>query len=107
MVDLGSAIGSRDWLRGAGTCFALCYAATYFWPDMSAVDGPVPATLTPAQYEEVRALAIQPAALGSSTGRRMAPTDAVQPLVDAPERPLIDLRASLSAPGDLTVAHRR
>jgi murein DD-endopeptidase MepM/ murein hydrolase activator NlpD len=107
LVDLGTGIGSRDWLRGAGTCFALCYAATAFWPDMSAVDAPVPAPLTDTQFEEARALSISPIALGSSTGRRMAPTDAVQPLVDAPERPVVDLRVSLAVAGDLPGALTR
>jgi hypothetical protein len=58
LVDLGTDIGSRDWLRGAATCRFLCYAATQFWPDMSAVDAPVPAPLTDTQFEEARALAI-------------------------------------------------
>jgi murein DD-endopeptidase MepM/ murein hydrolase activator NlpD len=107
LVDLGVDIGSRDWLRGAGTCIALCYAATLFWPDMSAVDGPVPAPFSTAEGEEARALAIAPMSAGSTTGRRMAPTDAVQPLVDAPERPVMDLRVSLAAAGDLPGALTR
>ena len=48
-----------------------------------------------AQFEEVRALAIAPLAFGADTGRRMAPTDAVEPLTECPERPIIDLRATL------------
>ena len=107
LVDLGTGIGSREWLRGAGTCLVLCYAATCFWPDMSAVDAPVPAPLTDTQWEEARALSVSPIAFGSRTGRRMAPTDAVQALVDAPERPVVDLRVSLAAPGDLAGALAR
>jgi murein DD-endopeptidase MepM/ murein hydrolase activator NlpD len=107
LVDLGTDIGSRDWMRGAATCLALCYAATQFWPDVSAVDAPVPAPLTDTQFEEARALSVSPLALGSRTGRRMAPTDAVQPLVDAPERPVVDLRVNLAAAGDLPGALTR
>ena len=107
VVDLGANIGSRDWFRGAGTCFALCYAATLFWPDIGAIDGAVAAPMSAIHYEESQALAIAPAARNSATGRRMAPTDAVQPLLDAPERPLVELRAALSAPGDLTGALTR
>jgi hypothetical protein len=107
IVDLGTGIGSRDWLRGAGTCFALCYVATLFWPDLSAIDGAVAAPLSAIHYAEARALAIEPAARGSATGRRMAPTDAVQPLLDAPERPTVELRATLAAPGDLNGALTR
>jgi murein DD-endopeptidase MepM/ murein hydrolase activator NlpD len=107
VVDLGRDLGSRDWLRGAGTCIALCYAASLFWPDMSAVDAPPPAAYSDLQWEEAQALAIQPAALGSETGRRSGPTDAVQALADAPERPVMDLRVSLAAPGDLQGALAR
>jgi murein DD-endopeptidase MepM/ murein hydrolase activator NlpD len=104
VIDLGQGIGSREWLRGAATCLALCFSATAFWPDLSAIDAPAPAPLTDTQWEQARALAIQPASRGSATGRRMAPTDAVQPLLNAPERPLMELRASLAAPGDLAGA---
>jgi hypothetical protein len=38
---------------------------------------------------------LPPLALGADTGRRMAATDAVQPLNDAPERPSVDLVATL------------
>lgn len=107
VVDLGRDIGSRDWWRGAGTCVALCYATTLFWPDLSAVDALQPAAYTDNQWEEARALAIQPAALGSETGRRTGPTDAVQALADAPERPSLELKVSLSAQGDLQGALSR
>jgi murein DD-endopeptidase MepM/ murein hydrolase activator NlpD len=107
VVDLGRDIGSRDWWRGAGTCIALCYAATCFWPDMNAVDALPPAGFDGNRWEEAQALAIQPTALGSATGRRMGPTDAVQPLTDAPDRPVMDLRVSLAAQGDLEGALAR
>ena len=32
---------------------------------------------------------------GGDTGKRMAPTDAVEPLAESPERPIVDLRATL------------
>jgi len=94
VVDLGQRIGSRQWLRGAATCAALCYAAFWFAPGIEAVPGISPAPFGDAQFEEARALAISPLALGADTGRRMAPTDAVAPLAESPERPIIDLRAS-------------
>jgi murein DD-endopeptidase MepM/ murein hydrolase activator NlpD len=104
VVDLGHGIGSRDWLRGAGTCFALCYATWSFMPAMGSIQGLAPPPLNDLQWDEARAIAISPAAFGSETGRRMAPTDAVQPMVDAPERPAVDMRASLSSAGDLAGA---
>jgi murein DD-endopeptidase MepM/ murein hydrolase activator NlpD len=107
VVDLGSRIGSRDWLRGAGTCIALCYAAFSFLPPMGSIEGLSPPALTDNQWHEASALGIGPAATGSETGRRMAPTDAVQPLVDAPERPSLEVRASLATQGDLAGALTR
>jgi murein DD-endopeptidase MepM/ murein hydrolase activator NlpD len=95
VVDLGVRIGSREWLRGFATCAALCYAAYSFAPSIGAVPGAPPAPLPDAQWEEARALSIAPLAYGGDTGRRMAPTDAVAPLTDTPERPIIDLLATL------------
>ena len=107
VVDLGIGIGSRQWLRGLATCGALCFAAWSFWPAMATTPGLSPPPLSPDLREENDALAIAPAALGSTTGRRMAPTDAVQPLADAPERPTIDIRATLSGPGDIVATLTR
>jgi len=95
VVDLGARIGSREWLRGLVTCTALCAAAIAFAPGMPPLPGATDAPLTPAHWEEARALAISPLAYGADTGRRMAATDAVEPLVDTPERPSIDLTATL------------
>jgi murein DD-endopeptidase MepM/ murein hydrolase activator NlpD len=95
VTDLGVRIGSKEWLRGLATCAALCYGAWSLAPDFEALPGTVPAPLPEAQWEEARAVAIAPLAYGSDTGRRMAATDAVQPLLDTPERPSIDLVASV------------
>ncbi|MGZ8997844.1 MAG: peptidoglycan DD-metalloendopeptidase family protein [Allosphingosinicella sp.] len=94
VVDLGQRIGSPDWFRGLATCAALCYAAFSFFPGIEPIAGATPAPFTDAQFEEARALSIAPLAYGGDTGRRMAPTDAVEPLPDTPERPIIDLRAT-------------
>lgn len=95
VVDLGQRIGSREWFRGFLTCAALCYVAWSLGPDFEAFPGVSPPAYPDAQFEESRALAIAPAAYGGDTGRRMAPTDAVEPLAESPERPIIDLRATL------------
>jgi murein DD-endopeptidase MepM/ murein hydrolase activator NlpD len=95
VVDLGQRIGSPEWLRGFVTCFGLCYAAWSLGPGFQPLPGAIPAPLPDAQFEEARAVAIAPLAYGGDTGRRMAPTDAVQPLTESPERPIVDLRATL------------
>jgi murein DD-endopeptidase MepM/ murein hydrolase activator NlpD len=95
VVDLGQRIGSAEWFRGLATCLALCYAAWSLTPSIGAIPGPSPAPLPDTQFAEARSLAIAPLAYGSDTGRRMAPTDAVVALPEAPERPILDLRATL------------
>ena len=95
VVDLGQRIGSVEWFRGLITCTALCYATWSLAPGVEALPGISPAPYADAQFEEARALAIAPLALGADTGRRMAPNDLVEPLAETPERPIIDLRATL------------
>jgi len=95
VVDLGQRIGSGEWFRGLLTCTALCYAAWSLGPSFVPLPGASPMPFPDAQFEESRALAIAPLAYGADTGRRMAPTDAVEPLAESPERPIIDLRATL------------
>ena len=84
VVDLGQRIGSVEWLRGFVTCFGLCYAAWSLAPGFEPLPGAVPAPLPDAQFAEARTLAIAPLAYGGDTGRRMAPTDAVEPLTETP-----------------------
>ena len=95
VTDLGSGIGSREWLRGFAVCAGLCYAAWSFGPQPGPLLAAAPAPLADAQWEEARSLAISPLAYGADTGRRMAATEAVVPLTDTPERPSIELVATL------------
>ena len=94
--DLGAQIGSLDWWRGAATCAALCTAAFLCSPGfVRPIVGAVPAPLSGSQWDERRAQGIAPLAWGSATGRRMAANDLVRPLAEAPERPEIELSATL------------
>jgi murein DD-endopeptidase MepM/ murein hydrolase activator NlpD len=97
--DLGRNIGSPEWLRGFAVCAGLCGAAYLLAPSFDPLLAAAPAPLSHAHWEEARALSIAPLAYGADTGRRLAPTAAVQVLNDTPERPSIDLLASL-APAD-------
>jgi murein DD-endopeptidase MepM/ murein hydrolase activator NlpD len=95
VVDLGSRIGSRTWFRGAFTCTALCCAAWWVAPGFDPIPAASAAPLSDAHFAQARSLAISPLALGADTGRRMAPTDAVEPLLDTPERPTVELNATI------------
>jgi murein DD-endopeptidase MepM/ murein hydrolase activator NlpD len=93
--DLGANIGSRDWWRGLATCTALCASAYALSPGFKPIPGLVPPAMTSSEWEQARAQSIAPLAWGGDTGRHMAATDAVVPLADVPERPTLDLTATL------------
>lgn len=94
--DLGSRIGSADWWRGAATCAALIAATCYLSPGFNrAIAGDVPAPLSGQEWDEARAQSIAPLGWGADTGRHMASNDMVAPLRETPERPIIQLSATL------------
>ncbi|MCC2977523.1 M23 family metallopeptidase [Sphingomonas sp. PL-96] len=94
--DLGAQIGSREWWRGAATCAALLATGWMFAPGIGQpIRAAVPAALEGRDWEEARAQAFGARALGATSGMRMAATPGVRPLADTPERPRIELTASL------------
>ncbi len=97
--DLGRDIGSRRWLRGVATLIGLSAIAIAGWPGFSTVEAAPAMRIDDRVRDEFRSQMILPLALGADTGRRMGATNAVQPLAAAPERPRLDLVATL-AQGD-------
>ncbi|WP_294393510.1 M23 family metallopeptidase [uncultured Sphingomonas sp.] len=97
VVDLGQRIGSREWWRGLATCTALCGVALAFAPGIRPLPGPVAAPLGPAQAQEMRAQAISPTAFGADTGRKVVPTALAERLADTPERPQVQVTATLGS----------
>lgn len=93
--DLGANIGGRDWWRGVATCAALCAALYALGPSFQPLPGFVPAPLAGTERDEAHAQSIAPLGLGAGTGRRMAANDLVRPLAQAPERPSVELAATL------------
>jgi len=104
--DLAENIGSRRWFRGLATMLGLGAFALMFWPDITPLEAHAAMPQGPEIRDEFRSQAIMPLALGADTGRRMAPTEAVIPLADAPERPRIELVTTLG-PGDSFVSMLR
>lgn len=93
--DLGEDIGSVRWFRGLGTLTTLSVLALALLPDFGPVYGAQPPIPTESEFEEARAQMIMPIAYGSDSGKRMAATDAVVALAGSPERPRIELTATL------------
>nr|WP_229735566.1 M23 family metallopeptidase [Novosphingobium marinum] len=93
--DLAQDIGSAKWFRGLGTMLGLGVAAVSFWPDFSTVEAATAMPVSDGVRDEFRSQMIMPLALGADSGRRMGATSLVSPLKTAPERPMIQLLATL------------
>ncbi len=93
--DLAQDIGSGRWFRGIGTMLGLGIAALSFWPDFTEVEAATAMPFDNRVRDEFRSQMIMPLALGSDSGRHMGATPLVQPLKRAPERPMIQLVATL------------
>jgi murein DD-endopeptidase MepM/ murein hydrolase activator NlpD len=93
--DLAEEIGSRRWLRGLATLIGLSAIALSFWPTLSPLEAAPAQRLDQPAREELRSQAIMPLALGGDTGSRMSATALVDDLPAAPERPQIQLVATL------------
>ena len=93
--DLASEIGSRRWLRGVATMTGLTALALTAWPGFAPLRAASAMHLDDGARDEFRSQMIMPLALGADSGRHMAPTRAVLRLKGAPERPRIDLVATL------------
>ena len=94
--DLAQDIGSRRWLRGAGTLIGLTAVALGSWPGFAPVEAAPQMAIDDPVRDEFRSQMIMPLALGADSGRHMGATQAVTPLKSAPERPRLDLEATLA-----------
>jgi len=94
--DLAQHIGSRRWLRGAFTLVGLTAVALAAWPGFSPVEAAPAMRIDDRVRDEFRSQMIMPLALGADSGRRMGATPAVRELARAPERPSLDLVATLT-----------
>jgi murein DD-endopeptidase MepM/ murein hydrolase activator NlpD len=94
--DLAQHIGSRRWLRGAFTLVGLTAVALAAWPGFSPVEAAPAMRIDDRVRDEFRSQMIMPLALGADSGRRMGTTQAVRELARAPERPSLDLVATLT-----------
>jgi len=105
--DLGSGIGSPRWYRSLAFMLVLIALALALWPDFNAVQAAPDVDLTEEERDEYRSQMITPLALGADTGRRMGPSRLVVPLASAPERPVVELTATLGSGDTLAAMLRR
>ena len=106
--DLGARIGTLDWWRGAATCLALCAATYALAPGrpQPLLDVAAP-PLSGAEWDQARGTGIAPIAWGATSGVHAAATDLVQPLTTTPERPRVDLQATLGEGDSFAAVLRR
>lgn len=93
--NLAEKIGSLRWFRGLGTFVGLSALSLAFWPDFAPLEAAPAMTLDESARDEFRSQMILPLALGADSGRHMGATQAVTPLKTVPERPQVELLATL------------
>lgn len=93
--DLAENVGSARWFRGLGALVGLVVLALMFWPRLAPLEAAPLTALDEAAQVEFRAQSLRSFSLGSTQGRHFAATDAVTRLAAAPERPEIQLSATI------------
>ncbi|MGX7951226.1 peptidoglycan DD-metalloendopeptidase family protein [Tsuneonella sp. HG249] len=93
--DLADGIGTRRWFRGLGTFLGLSAFSLAFWPGFAPLEAAPATRVDDAVRDEFRSQMIMPLAMGGDSGRQMAATGAVTALKAAPERPTIEVAATL------------
>lgn len=94
--DLALDIGSARWFRGLGTMLGLGAVALALWPDFAPLEARPAMAMDQTARDEFRSHMITPLALGADSGRQMGAGPLVKPLASAPERPQIELVATLA-----------
>ena len=93
--DLAENMGSARWFRSLGTMIGLIVLAVMFWPRFAAVEAAPLVALDEAAQAEFRAQSLRPFSAGATQGRHYAAGVAVMRLAAAPERPVIQLSATI------------
>lgn len=93
--DLAENVGSAGWFGGLGLMVDLIVLALMFWPRFAPLEAAPLTPLDEASQVEFRAQSLRPFAKGSTQGRHFAATEAVTRLAAAPERPEIQLSATI------------
>lgn len=100
--DLAQNIGSGRWFRGLGTMLGLGAVSLLFWPDFAPLEARPAMQIDATTRDEFRSNMIMPLALGADSGRQMGAGPQVIPLENAPERPQLELVATLRSGDQFT-----
>lgn len=93
--DLAENVGSPGWFRGLGLLVGLVLVALLSWPRLAPLEAAPLVSLDEASLVEFRAQSLRSFSTGSTQGRHFAATDVVTRLAAAPERPEIQLSATI------------
>ena len=93
--DLAEKVGSGTWFRGLGLLVGLILLSIMFWPRFAPLEAAPLVAFDEASQVEFRAQSLRTFSHGSTQGRHFAATDAVARLAAAPERPEIQLTATI------------
>lgn len=99
VIDLGDRIGSARWWRGFATLGTLVAGTLSLGLSAPTLIGAVPPRAADAVIGEQKLAAIAPLAQDSTTGQAAPPTAMVRRLGETPERPRVELTATIGAGG--------
>ena len=93
--DLTEDVGSAPWFRSLGMLVGLIALSFLLWPSFAPLEAAPLMALDEAAQAEFRAQSLRPFAGGATQGRHFAAGESVVRLAAAPERPMIQLSATI------------
>ncbi len=105
--DLSKNIGSLQWFTSLFLLIILILSSLLFLPNYGPLHGAQQPALEKSEFEQARSQMVMPLAYGADSGSRMAATGSVLRLRDNPERPSIQITATMGQGDSLLRVLRR
>lgn len=93
--DLAENVGTRGWFKSLALLVCLILLALMFWPRFAPLEAAQSVAIDETAQREFRAQALRSFAAGAMQGRHFAAGESVTRLPAAPERPMIQLFATI------------